>query len=88
MANYPVGISLSSNTDLILEITDDDSTNTGLGQGLGFGFVRQIGALVFSCSVDDEVYYNIADTFMFNQSGVTYLIVKSENILFVQGALP
>lgn len=88
MANYPVAISLSSNTGVILELTDDASTNTNLGQGFGFGFVRQVGPLVFNCAVDDEVYYNTSNTFMFNQSDVTFLIVESENISFVQGALP
>ena len=88
MANYPVNISLSKNTGIILEITDDDPVDAIPNTGFAQGYVRQIGALVENCDIDDNVYYNTSETMLFSQSGITFVFADASNILFVQTALP
>jgi len=88
MANYPISITLGTNTGIIIEITDDVPVNTITNTGFGQGFVRQIGGAVENCAVDDNVYYNVLETVTFKQSTATFVYADSRNVLFIQGSIP
>ncbi len=83
----PTGIVLG-NYDIIVEASIGDGQNQFLSKDFGGGYVRQIGALVTSCDVDDYVQYNKSGSVPFIQGGVTYVWTKDDKILFVQEPIP
>jgi len=83
----PTGITITNNYGVIIEI-NDTIINTTFSSKLGGGYVRQIGASVDNCNVDDFVQFNADKQFLFQQSSVTFCYLDSRDILFIQTALP
>lgn len=83
----PTGIILE-NFDVILEITDDPLENQPQSPNFGGGYVRQMGALVTRCNIDDFVQYNSMNSVVFSQSGVTYTFINQDKIYFIQEPIP
>lgn len=86
MANYPVSITLTNPSTLIMELTDV-VINVGSSNDFGGAYVRQIGSLVENCKVDDFVQYKLSAQTTFQQAGVTFAYIDSRYVLFIQAAL-
>jgi hypothetical protein len=83
----PVGITLNNNFSIIIELTDDVINQINVPNISG-AYVRQIGALVNSCDVDDFIQYRTDTQFAFQQSGTTFAMIDNSDVLFVQEPLP